>query len=64
MRCAVFRFKGSRSVAAAEAARKRLDDWVWAKGLRPSGPYRFAYYDPPWMPEFLTRNEVLVPVGK
>ena len=36
---------------------------VGAAGLTPSGPLRFARFDPPWTPWFRRRNEVVVPVA-
>lgn len=35
---------------------------VAAAGLAPSGPMRFARFDPPWTPWFRRRNEVVLPV--
>lgn len=40
-----------------------LVELVQAHGLTPTGPARYARYDPPWTPWFMRRNEVLVPVA-
>ena len=59
---AAFRFSGvatDRSLAEAEAG---LRTWMSDRGLVPSGQVLYAYYDDPWTPGFLRRNEVLVAV--
>lgn len=59
------RFKGSSGAEKkVQAARESLVNWVTEQGLEMSGPIREAYYDPPWTPPFLRRNEVLVPVKR
>jgi hypothetical protein len=63
-RFAVFIFKGGRSTANEEAALASLREWMDARGLAAAGPPFFAYYDPPWIPGFLRRNEVMVPVDR
>ena len=35
---------------------------VGAARLRPAGPLRYARFNPPWMPWFLRRNEVVQPI--
>ena len=37
--------------------------WIDAQGLTPTGPVEFAYYNDPFTPWFLRRNEVLVEVA-
>lgn len=59
---AALRFKGYRSREAQQQARTALMEKVAAAGLQPQGEPVFAYYDPPWIPESLRRNEVLVRV--
>lgn len=59
---AVYRYSGARSDKSEPAALKTLRAWMaenkWAEAGKPFA----AYYDPPWTPGFLRRNEVLVPV--
>ena len=61
-RFAVLRFRGSREGANPQAAGVKIAEWVAAQKLRPVGAPRFAFYDPPWTPSFLRRNEVLLRV--
>lgn len=59
---AVLRFKGSNSREAQKAALERLRELIGENDLRPQGEPVYAYYDPPWTPEFLRRNEVMLRV--
>jgi len=59
-RHAVLRFSGSISEKSQDDAHARLLARMKTLGLEAlSGP-QFAYFDPPWTPPFLRRNEVLV----
>ncbi len=57
-RRAAIRFSGvaTDSVIAAEQA--RLEAWVARRGVRPTGSPTYAYYNAPFTPWFLRRNEV------
>ena len=57
---AVLRFKGSQSKVAQKSALESLRETLREKGLRSQGEPVYAYYDPPWTPEFLRRNEVML----
>jgi len=61
-RFAVLRFSGLAREAGVAAQGARLMAFVKARGLVPTGPITLARYDPPWMPWFLRRNEVMLPV--
>lgn len=61
-RFAVFRFSGGRNRENEDRALAALRAWVAGKSLTTSGEPVFAYYDPPWIPTFLRRNEVLLPL--
>jgi DNA gyrase inhibitor GyrI len=64
-RYAVYRFKRSGKQAQDEArALQELRSWIEEKGLSPEDEPLFAYYDPPWTPLFLRRNEVLLPLPR
>ena len=59
-RYATYRFSGSNNPAASEAAARKLLGWVKSHHVEILGSPLFAYYNPPWTPGFLRRNEVLV----
>jgi hypothetical protein len=61
-RFAVLRFRGSRSGTQPQAASQRLQEWVQQQNLKASSSPQFAYYDPPWIPACLRRNEVMLKV--
>jgi Fe-S oxidoreductase len=45
-----------------EEKEKRLKELIRQRGLKIVGEPVFARYNPPFMPWFLRRNEVLIPV--
>ena len=57
---AVLRFSGGRSAKRDAEALDRLRAWMQAEALKPLSPPVYAYFDPPWTPGFLRRNEVMV----
>ena len=59
-RFAVLRFSGGRSAKRDAEALDRLRAWMQTEGLKPLSPPVYAYFDPPWTPGFLRRNEVMV----
>ncbi len=59
-RFAVVRFRGTRSAARENAMLERLQEWMRSRNLEPVGSPIFAYFDPPWTPGFLRRNEVMI----
>ncbi|MFN0130444.1 MAG: SOUL family heme-binding protein [Verrucomicrobiales bacterium] len=61
-RVAVVRFAGvaNRKLEADQLAKLRT--WMEAQKLEAAGEPFAAYYDPPWTPGPLRRNEVLVPI--
>lgn len=63
-RYAVLRFAGGRTAENEKKAAAKLDEWMTAQSLKPLGKPMFAYYDPPWTPTFMRRNEVMVRIGK
>jgi hypothetical protein len=59
---AASRFSGRWTESSCDKHARELRERVVEAGMRPSGPPRFARYDPPWTPWFLRRNEVVLPV--
>jgi DNA gyrase inhibitor GyrI len=62
-RYAVLRFSGSISEKSQNEAHARLQQWMENAGLEATSRPQYAYYDPPWTPPFLRRNEVLVRIA-
>lgn len=59
---AALRYSGTWSKDRYEEKRTRLQALMRHKGLEAAGEPIFARYNPPFMPWFLRRNEVLIPV--
>ena len=59
---ATIRFSGVWSDRRFEEAANRLRLWIEGEGLGVQGPFEYGYYNDPFTPAFLRRNEVLVPV--
>jgi len=59
-RFAVLRFSGGRSSDNESKALGRLKTWMQAQGLRALSVPVYGYFDPPWTPAFLRRNEVML----
>ena len=59
---AVHRFKGTSRGKDEKAALEALKSWCQAQKIEVQGEPLFAYYDPPWTPAFMCRNEVLLRV--
>ena len=57
---AVMRFAGRMDSNDRTAAEKKLRDWMSQQRLSGETNAEFAGYDPPWIPGFLRRNEVLI----
>ncbi len=63
-RMAAVRYSGTWSEARYDEQLASLAKFVSDRGLSPEGDPVFARYDPPFMPWFLRRNEILVPVRR
>ncbi len=63
-RFAVLRFDGGRTLENETAAIEKLKARLDAEKLTGKGTPTFAYYDPPWTPTFMRRNEVMIRIDK
>ena len=61
-RFAVLRFSGGRSAQHETETLARLQTWLAAQGFKASATPVYGYFDPPWTPSFLRRNEVMLRV--
>lgn len=59
---AVVQFSGRANPKLLTDKEASLRDWMTANGIAPIGPAEYAFYDPPWTPAFMRRNEVVIPV--
>ena len=59
-RFAVLRFSGGQSAAREQAALEELRACMTGEKLETTGEPVFAYFDPPWTPGPLRRNEVML----
>ena len=60
---AVYRYSGRWTDARETQAQQRLEAWMKEQGIKASGKFEKANYDPPFTPGFLRRNEVLVRIA-
>ena len=63
-RVVALRFPGSRNAKNETAAIEKLNAWIANEKLKGIGKPVFAYYDPPWTPVFMRRNEVMIRIEK
>ncbi len=61
---AAIRYSGTWGKARYQDHEKKLRDWISDKGWEIVGVPVWARYNPPFMPWFLRRNEILIPVQK
>ena len=61
-RMAAVRYSGFWSEKGYLRNKRELESWIQERGLAIAGDPVWARYNPPFMPWFLRRNEVLIPV--
>lgn len=59
-RFAVLRYSGGRNADNEAESLERLRSWMKHEGLMELSTPVYGYFDPPWTPAFLRRNEVMV----
>lgn len=60
---AAIRFSGFYRDGKVEEAKKHLGQWLEKENIQTEGIFIAAGYDPPWVPWFLARNEIMVSVS-
>lgn len=63
-RMAVVRFSGAADDLMLDDQEQRLRAWLQGRGIEPTGPREYAFYNSPFVPPALRRNEVLLPVAR
>lgn len=63
-RFVALRFSGKRNPENEAKALGTLQNWMREQKMAAKGGAVFAYYDPPWTPTFMRRNEVMFRVEK
>ena len=61
---AAIRYSGYFQGAKINKAKQRLNNWLEREGLEIEGDFIVAGYNPPWIPWFLARNEVMIVIRK
>ena len=59
---ATIRFSGFFQPKQINQNKEDLSQWLQEEGLETQGEFIIAGYDPPWIPWFMARNEVLIKV--
>ncbi len=59
---AVIRFNGYFNQVKIDRNKERLASWLVEQRLEADGDFTLAGYNPPWVPGFLARNEVMVKI--
>jgi len=60
---AVWRFSGGRTTGNETNAVATLSTWLQREKLTSMGAPLFGYFDPPWTPVFMRRNEVMLRIA-
>ena len=59
---AAVRYSGTWSEASYQENKSLLEEYIQKRGWTQKGAAVWARYDPPFMPWFLRRNEILIPI--
>ncbi len=59
---AAIRFSGYFQQERIHQNKQHLSQWLEQQGIETEGDFIIAGYNPPWVPGFLARNEVLVKI--
>ncbi|MGD8957174.1 MAG: heme-binding protein [Chromatiaceae bacterium] len=61
-RVAAVRFSGRTDDQLIAEQEERLRNWMLGRHLEPAGAAVYAYYNDPFTPGFLRRNEIIIPI--
>lgn len=61
---AVIRFSGFNTDKNLGRHEEMLMAWIAKNNLKTSGKPTYAFYNPPWTPPFMKRNEVMIRIAK
>ena len=61
-RVAAVRFSGRTDDQMIAEQEQRLRNWMLRRKLEPAGAAVYAYYNDPFTPGFLRRNEIIIPI--
>ena len=56
----MLRYSGGRNAKHEAATLEQLRTWMTTEGLSVLSSPVYGYFDPPWTPAFLRRNEVML----
>lgn len=59
---AALRFSGNLKAKLLDKKTQEMKQWLDQNNLAPKGGFVSAQYNPPWIPGFLRRNEILVEI--
>jgi hypothetical protein len=59
---AAIRFSGYFQQDTINKNKERLSLWLKAEGLETEGDFIVAGYNPPWVPGFIARNEIMIKI--
>lgn len=63
-RVATIRFNGRADDEAIAHHESELKKWISGHDLQTAGPAEYAFYNSPFIPPLLRRNEILIPLGQ
>jgi len=61
-KCAALSFSGNASPNTVQNKIEELRQWLQTKNLTPIGGFQLARYNPPFIPGFLKKNEIIIEI--
>ena len=63
-KAAVIRFSGFNTDQNLSKHQMQLTEWIKKNDIKTSGNPAYAFYNPPWTPPFLKRNEIMIKISE